>query len=334
MDITTLIPAYKSKYLISLLQSIRNQILKPKKIYISDDSPNRDFINMINNEPLKSIISDFNITTLQGPRLGAYNNIRFLMHIYNNETEYFHILNDDDCIYPNFYEYHIDIHKKTNAKAVVSRRWTSDEFGVPLRDLPVPLTINSSPDRVLMIDSYNLFQNTAALSMNWLGEFSNATYKASMSEELDNPSINGVCYSGLEDLGSFLRSSLHSPIAYINEHLGYFRLSNDHHSAQTMGFPMKWAFLAYFGLAISGNRIGKLTNDQCRTVLNNIYPIFIHHFGLEADLTDISNALSKLINNSEEAKNEFLTLWHDYCQWTNRPTIEELISSSNKFLNL
>ena len=90
MEITTLIPAYKPKYLIDLLQSFRNQTVKPAQIFISDDSPDRSFIKMLNSEPLKDLIKDLNITSFQGPQLGAYNNIRHLMHLYNKSTKYFY----------------------------------------------------------------------------------------------------------------------------------------------------------------------------------------------------------------------------------------------------
>lgn len=334
MEITTLIPAYKPKYLIDLLQSFRNQTVKPAQIFISDDSPDRSFIKMLNSEPLKDLIKDLNITSFQGPQLGAYNNIRHLMHLYNKSTKYFHILNDDDFLYPNFYERHSAVHKDNNFSSVISRRWTSNESGVPLRDLPVPDEINSNLNRVITIDSDYLFQRTAALSMNWLGEFSNTTYQSFMIDEMDNPSLQGVCFSGLEDLGSFLKSSLHTPVGYINEHLGYFRLSPDQHSAQTMGTPMKWAFLAYLGLAISGNNIGKLSNDQCGLVLNNVIPLILYHFGSQQDLTEILSLLPSLQNNSDLDKANFLKSWHDYCGWSTRPSIENILSSVEMLSNI
>jgi hypothetical protein len=36
------------------------------------------------------------------------------MHLYNKSTKYFHILNDDDFLYPNFYERHTAVHKDNN----------------------------------------------------------------------------------------------------------------------------------------------------------------------------------------------------------------------------
>ncbi|MET0518433.1 MAG: glycosyltransferase family A protein, partial [Burkholderiaceae bacterium] len=189
MQFTTLVPAYKPKYLVELLTALRHQTVKPARVIISDDSPDQAFIAALNSEPIRSTVADLNIEVVPGPRSGAYNNFRHLLQLYGGQTELFHLLLDDDIPYPSFYERHLQAHSQATVQCVVSRRWTALESGLPMRDLPVPEALSTHPQRLLALDAPMLFAHTAGLSRNWLGEFSNATFRAGMAPALDDPSL-------------------------------------------------------------------------------------------------------------------------------------------------
>jgi hypothetical protein len=317
MQFTTLIPAYKPKYMIELLSAIRHQTVKPGKVIISDDSPDQAFLRALSSEPLKGLTGDLNIQVFQGPRVGAWKNFVYLLKLYGSDadtqTELFHILLDDDFIYPNFYERHLYAHGLDNIPCVISRRWTALESGQPLRDnLPVPSIISGHVQRIVTLDAGLLFSQTAATSQNWLGEFSNATFTCALASEVAESSLAGVSYSGLEDLGAFLKSSLKGPVAYINEYLGYFRTNEEQHSANPMGTPLKLAFLAYAGLAISSRKLGYITNEQSHAALNRVSDFVLQHYSNEQDMTEINANLSSVAKYGFKEEEGFLKAWNKF----------------------
>ena len=328
MQITTLVPAYKPKYLVELLSSMRHQTVKPARIIISDDSPSQAFVATLSAEPLKGLVADLNVEVVAGPRLGAYSNILYLMHLYGKQTSLFHILMDDDIPYPKFYERHLQAHRTASLCAVVSRRWTALESGQPIRDLSPPDAVCNHPQRMLALDASILFDHTVASSANWLGEFSNATFSADMVDEIDDPSLDGICFTGLEDLGAFLKASLHGQVGYINEHLGFFRTSADQHSANPMGRPMKLAFLAYMALAIAALRLGRLTVSQCHLVLEKVCPLIRYHYGSEFDMVEMCAQMPRLATGEPAAVTEFLAHWHVFSGSEARASLSEIVAAA------
>jgi hypothetical protein len=312
MKITTLVPAYKPKYLIELLTSLRHQTVKPARIIFSDDSPDQAFVSALTSEPLKSVLADLNVLVVPGPRSGAYNNFRSLLDVWSGETELFHFLLDDDIIYPAFYERHLIAHTSAKISCSISRRWTAMESGLPLRDLPVPAVVDTHGNRLLSLDAKVLFSTTAAVSTNWLGEFSNAVFVADLADMVRDPRMDSISYAGLEDLGSFLNASLRAPIGYINDHLGYFRTSTQQHSANIMGTPWKMAHLAYITLAIAGRRLGQVSAEQAATCLASLGPIIGSRYANEPDMGDICALMPALASGSMSAEEQFLSLWHIY----------------------
>jgi hypothetical protein len=324
MQFTTLVPAYKPKYLIELLTSLRHQTVKPRKIIFSDDSPNRAFVAMLTAEPLKSLVADLNIEVVQGPRSGGYNNFRHLLNIFRRQvegpTELFHLLLDDDIIFPNFYEQHLKAYESADLMCVISRRWKALESGQPVRDdLPVPDVVANSVHRMLALNAPMLFAHTVGASKNWLGEFSNTTFRAEMAAELDDTSMAGISFAGLEDLGGFLKASLLGQVGYIQDHLGFFRQSAEQNSANPMGRPLKLAFLAYIGLAIAARKLNVLSPIQSRDAVQRTSLFILQHYQQEADMQDICSLLPRLAVDDANAESDFLQLWQIFCHAPAQP---------------
>lgn len=313
MQFTTLVPAYKPKYLVELLAALRHQSVKPARIIISDDSPDQAFVAALAaGTPLRNAVPDLNIEVVPGPRTGAYDNFRALLQRFGGQTELFHLLLDDDIPYPAFYERHLAAHLQGRPQCVVSRRWTALESGQPTRDLPVPPAVAHHPQRMLALDAKLLFAHTAGVSGNWLGEFSNASFHADMAPLLDDPSLDGICYTGLEDLGAFLKASIRSPLGYLNEHLGYFRTSTAQHSADPMGRPMKLAHLAYVALTLSGRRLGLLDTAAAQANLARLCPVIAERYGAQPDMQQLCGLMPGLAAGGEGAEADFLALWQVY----------------------
>lgn len=309
MDVTTLIPAYKPKYLMDLLTGFRHQTVKPKQIIFSDDSPDQAFIQALSQEPIRSAVQDLNISVVRGLCRGGLENCRHLLNVWQRDTALFHILLDDDVIYPTFYQQHITAHASGQIQCSVSRRWTALESGFPVDDLPVPELVRNHPQRLLSLTSDAVFSSTAAVSANWFGEFSNAVFSVQMADTVQNPTLAGISFIGLEDLGAFLNASLQAPLGYINEHLGFFRRSAEQNSANPMGWPMKLAHLAYLALAIAGRNVGQLSAEQCRRCLANLAPLVVLRYGTQDDMQRYCALMPALATGSEQAEAAFLEVW-------------------------
>ncbi len=183
------------------------------------------------------------------------------------------------------------------------------ESGLPIRDLPVPAVVDAHGNRMLSLDAKLLFSTTAAVSTNWLGEFSNAVFAADLADMVRDARMDSISYAGLEDLGSFLNASLSAPIGYINDHLGYFRTSTQHNSADIMGRPWKLAHLAYITLAIAGRRLGKVSVEQAATCISALCPIIEKRYMHEADMADLCAVMPSLALGTPDAEKEFLSRW-------------------------
>jgi hypothetical protein len=252
------------------------------------------------------VLADLPLEVVPGPRTGAYNNFRNLMKVWAGRTELVHLLLDDDVIYPEFYARHQAAHVLGRFNVSVSRRWTALENGQPTHTLRPPAVVADSPMRMLAVQAPSLFASTVAVSSNWLGEFSNAVFRAEFVPQLEDPSLAGINFTGLEDLGAFLKASLDAPLAYINEYLGYFRTSAHQHSADPMGRPMKLAHLAYIGLAIAGRRIGQITPDAAATVLAGLCPTVMVRYGQQADMARMCQVMPLLARGEAGAEEAFL----------------------------
>lgn len=314
MNITTLIPAYKHKYCLELLISLRHQTIKPSKIIFSDDSPDQAFVDFLSTDLLKNATADLNIEVIPGPRAGAWSNFRHLIDYYlqqgDAKTEYFHILLDDDIIYPRFYERHLEAHRLAHLSCVISRRWTALESGQPIGDtLPVPQAVLDHPHNMLLLTPEILFQHTVGTSTNWLGEFSNVTFHSNLAREISNPSIAEFSYVGLEDLGSFLKASLYAPVGYVKDFLGAFRTSPHQHSANPMGRPLKCAFLAYIVLAIAARKIGQLSDIECTQAIFRASHFILNHYDTEDDMKVFCRILRDFLTSTPTAEANFLAEW-------------------------
>jgi len=309
MNITTLVPAYKPKYLVELLTALRHQTVKPARVLFSDDSPGLEFTRLLDSEPIRPLVAELNIEVVEGPHTGGWPNFLHLLEVWGGRTELFHFLLDDDLIYPTFYERHLAAHQGADTLCSVSRRWTALENGQPLRDLGLPDAVARHPHRLLSLPADILFATTVARSANWLGEYSNAVFRAEFAPEVRATAMDGISYIGLEDLGAFLCASLVKPLAYVNETLGSFRMNAEQHSAKPMGRAMKMAHLAYLALAIAARRLGRLSEAECRMVMKSLCPLVAQRYGGEADMAEFSALMPAMAEGGLDAEREFLDLW-------------------------
>jgi hypothetical protein len=312
MQITTLIPAYKTKYLVELMTSLVTQTVQPQRVIISDDSPGGEFSERMRSPGFELAMRKLPIEIHVGPRAGAYENFKHLLRLWEGSTELVHLMLDDDVLYPDFYMRHLMAHASGPHPCSISARWTANERGQPVEGMPIPKGVWLSNDRMLLLDASALFSTTLPDCQNWLGEFSNCVMRKPAADLLFDPQFAGVSYAGLWDLGAFLAASLIGPVAYIQDRLGAFRAGGEGHSAQMLGKHMKAAHLAYGALALGALRLGQLSEVQARQGFAGLAGALRERYAGEADVAPFIPVMLRLAAGEAGADQAFLPLWEQF----------------------
>lgn len=302
--ITTLIPAYKPQFIGELLLGLANQTFKNFKVIISDDSPNNEVSAFINSPNLAQIRSLINLELIEGPKKGGYQNTFGLLRRHSQNSEFFHVLFDDDVIYPTFYETHLRHHSTQNSLVSVSARWIANPMGMPYQH---PMDYETGKKLEQNFDAKTICQQMLPAFHNKLGEYSHALYRKEASPLLLNPSIDELSYFGLDDLGSFINSTKETKGIYIANALGFFRTHPQQNTNNTQNTSIKSAHLAWIAMAVIAHNRGWLDNNQ---------------FG--QSVMRVKKALLKVYKNNEEIS-PFLNIFE---------TEKELASLKRKFTQL
>jgi hypothetical protein len=312
MDIITIVPAYKPKYLVGLLKCLRLQTRLPKKIIFSDDSPNGVYRKLLMSEELSPLRNGLHIECINGPQRGGYHNILHLLDYWNESSDLLHVMLDDDGLYPTFYDRHLVAHQAANFSCTISRRWSADDDGQPITCQPIPAALVNHPNRLIMLDADVTFMSTVADCKNWLGEFSNAVFRLETVKVFRQPMFAGVSYCGLWDLGAFLAASLNGNIGYIQENLGFFRTSGDGNSSNFFGPYMKAAHLGFVALCLGGWRLGRYSSEQAKSVFIMLSDAIKQRYGNEEDMLPFIVLISRLAQGDRSAEPVFIEYWHTY----------------------
>jgi hypothetical protein len=312
MDIITIVPAFKPKYLVGLLNDFRHQTRLPKKIIFSDDSPNAEYRKLLMSEELSPLRNGLHIECINGPKRGGYHNILHLLDYWKESSELVHVMLDDDGLYPTFYERHLVAHQAAHFSCTISRRWSATENGQPVAGQPIPAALVSHPNSLVMLGADVIFMSTVAECKNWLGEFSNAIFRSETLQVLRQPMFAGVSYCGLWDLGAFLAASQRGHIGYIQENLGFFRTGGDGNSSNFFGPYMKAAHLGYVALCLGGWRLGRYNQEQAQSVFYMLSEAIKQRYGSEEDMLQFIVLISRLAQGDRSAEPVFIEYWHSY----------------------
>ena len=311
MNVTTLIPAFKPQFLPQLLRALRHQTVRPARVIISDDSPKQVFVSTLRGIEGTPLARELNLEVIPGPRQGGLSNVRHLLDTWSGETELFHILCDDDLIYPDFYRWHIAA-QAAGFRCTVSRRWSTDEHGQPLSMLNEPNEIVGAAQTLLSVSAQQLFPAIVATANNWLGEVSNVVMHRDLTDLYRDLSFEGIAYNGLEDIGSFLRASTRQPIGVITHFLGMFRQHADQNSANQKRRQIKMGHVAWIALALASERAGYLTREQTQPCIASIGSVTRTKYATEPDMTELCSAILSLTQRQPGSTESFLRAWSQF----------------------
>jgi hypothetical protein len=311
MSFTTLIPAFKPAYLNELLRALQAQTLLPARVIVSDDSPDGAFLRLLGDPSAAPVVQRLNLSVVRGPLRGGWANCQQLLRLYAGSTPHFHLLMDDDIPYPSFYARHAEAQAATASGCAVSRRWYASETGLPLASLPVPAALNWMRDRLLQLPAALLFEQIVGTGNNWLGELSNATFAAARADDLMHPQLGGVRLHGLEDVGAMLVCAQRAPLAYLNEHLGFFRTSAGQNSQQPLGRAFKLGVIGWIAFALGALRAGLLGEGVARAAIAHSAAVLHQRYAAEPDVQPFIALLPALAAGAA-ADDDFIHLWHDF----------------------
>lgn len=308
MDIVTLIPAFKPQYMGELFLGLANQTLPSKRIVVSDDSPDSEFSRLLDSAEMAPLRERLPVEIIRGPRKGAYANFEYLLDHWSGSSELVHLLLDDDVLYPEFYELHRLSHESARFSSSVSARWYANENGQPISVMPVPGQVRFNPARFLSLGPDMLFKTTVPHCNNWLGEFSNCVMTAETAKLARESVLAGISYAGLWDVGTLLAASLAAPVAYLQDRLGYFRVSRHQQSANFQRKDLKAGHLAWVALALAGRRMDQLNVEDVQSCCRNITALLSKRYAQEEDISPFLTILSRLAAGMD-AVDDFLATW-------------------------
>lgn len=307
--ITTLIPAYKPTYLDELLHSLATQTYKQFKVIVSDDSPDGVVNQVIQSKQLSHLIQQLNVTVIRGPMQGGYTNTFNLVRNYANNSEYFHIMLDDDVIYPTFYEAHIREHQKSNALVSVSARWNANKQGQPFA-----LTMDYATSQIFeqSFSAANIANQLVSKGTNKLGEYTHAVYKQEAASIILNPSINGISYFGIDDIGSYIHASMQHAGIWIPDPLGFFRVHAEQNTQNTQNDTIKCSHYAWIALGIASYEQSWISEAQLWALISKMKGKVQMRFSQDALGIKMLNLFNSHANYSANFKDQFIALWSAY----------------------
>jgi hypothetical protein len=296
---------------------LNNQTYKNFKVLLSDDSPDGRVTLLLRSEPFKPLLEPMDVTIMEGPREGAYKNMTHLLQVWDGATDLFHVLLDDDGIYPKFYEYHVGVHSSPGVVCSISRRWTAQVAGLPVTMLFPPSEVESNMARAFVIDPNLLFKTVVPHCNNWLGELSNTV----MNKELASLSLlremNGIPFMGMQDLGIgdiafFLQASTTHNVVFIQDYLGFFRVNPHQHTAQLQSHGLKEALLGWVPIAIASMQMNRVSRQEAFSAIKRIEAAVRHSYPKDEEMNKFANLFAGYSDLTDELVERFCVLWRAF----------------------
>lgn len=307
-QITTLIPAYKKEYLAELFLALHRQSFKDFKVILSDDSPGGVITDMIRAGHFGRLTSELNLLVVKGPQ-NARRNHEHLLDLWGGQTPLVHFQLDDDLIFPDFYQRHVEAHLAAPCCATVSQRWLSHADGVPAWSLPLPDLIKDCPGHVVQLSPEELFASTVGTCDNWLGEFTNMVLSAEGAMMYPRPPVADISYYGLLDIGFLLTAGQQLPVTFIREPLSVFRQNDQQTTHGTHTHGGRVGFLAWVAYALAGWRDGLLPPEQAVRAIGIATQRVAHHFSEDPIVAEYFHILDTQAQSLDSLYAAFKGFW-------------------------
>lgn len=250
--IATLIPAYRPTFLGDVFASLQAQRFGGFRVLLSDGSPDGSITEALRGGRWREALRGIDLTVVRGPD-GGWPNHWSVVDAWAGASPLVHVLMDDDVVYPDFYQAHVEAHAAARVplSASVSLRWLLTAEGKPCGALPLPDFVREAATRVLVVDAPTLVRSTVVPCENWLGELSNMVFAREAVLRFPRTPADGVSYFGLPDMSMLLGAMDLGPVAVVREHLGGFRQHGGQTTVDSASTPIKIAHLAWVAFALA-----------------------------------------------------------------------------------
>lgn len=268
MEITTLIPAYRADYLIDVFRGLAGQTYKNFKVIISDDSPGQRISEMIKSGVYAEYTKSLHITLMSGPR-DEINNHNKLIKYWAGSSALAHVHHDDDYIFPNFYEKHIEAHTRNDILLSASGRWFAKADGIPCQAPATAEFLADAPAQFKTLTSSEVIKSLILHTRNWMGEVTNMVISSKAWEH--NPFIPNLTdpYHGLTDVSLIIKCAAAGTIAYTSEKCGVYRIHEQQGTMSTGSRQWIIPRLCWVSYCLQAWKDGYLSEGECIMALES-----------------------------------------------------------------
>lgn len=310
MEITTLIPAYRDDYLIELFHGLAEQTYKKFRVVISDDSPGQKISKMIKSGVYSKYTKFLHITLINGPRNEAENH-NALIKYWAGSSPLAHVHHDDDYIFPNFYEKHVEAHKENDILLSASGRWFAKADGIPCHDPSTAELLTNAPPNFKTLDSSEVIKTLLLNTRNWVGEVTNMVISSKMWKH--DPSIPHPSdpYYGLTDVSLIIKCAATGNIAYTPEKCGVYRIHDQQGTTAKKGGSWIIARLCWVSYCLQAWRDGHLSENECIMALQSALQFCSKEFNNNSVWIQLEDCLTRSNSNLIKFSQIFENFWLD-----------------------
>ncbi len=268
MEITTLIPAYRADFLGDAFRGLAEQTYKNFNVIISDDSPGQKISEMIRGGAYSEYTKSLHITLINGPK-DEVKNHNNLIKYWAGSSHLAHVHHDDDYIFPNFYEKHVEAHRHHDVLLSVSGRWFAKADGIPCQSPATPNFLANAEPQFLKLNSSEIIKSLLLNTRNWMGEVTNMVISSKAWKH--DPSIPDLTdpYHGLTDVSLVIKCAALGTVAYTSEKHGVYRIHEQQGTMTTRS--RKWIIprLCWVAYCLQAWKDGHLSDDECIAALES-----------------------------------------------------------------
>jgi hypothetical protein len=110
----------------------------------------------------------------------------------------------------------------------------------------------------------------------------------------------------------FLASSLVTPVCFINEPLGFFRMNTAQTSQQPNSKSFKRGVLAWAALGLAGVRVGMLRPEHALQCFGGVLRQLEARYSDASDMQVFIMLMRELSSGNAAAADTFVQTWHDF----------------------
>jgi hypothetical protein len=213
---------------------------------------------------------------------------------------------DDDYIFANFYEKHVEAHRENNILLSASGRWFAKADGIPCHDPGTAEFLANVSPQFKTLESTEVIKTLLINTRNWVGEVTNMVISSKLWKY--DPSIPEPSdpYFGLTDISLIIKCAAAGTIAYTPEKYGVYRIHNQQGTIVQAKGQWVIARLCWISYCLQAWKDGHLSESECIMALKSA----LQFCNRELKNNNIWNQLQGRLNRSQLNLNQFFEIFN------------------------